>query len=216
MKRLFSSTLLLIFIFSICFPVLPHSNHPPDWEARDIAQRAKWNSEENLWRPEEKERLEDEEKRKKGAWQLLSIVLNPAMGAVVSASLVLDDMFGGRRCPLCKELVNTTWEHRNQCKRGHWYWGCHIMERNAHKWCLEHPTDCTICGGGGCHYCWDYDDDVPICVKCGARGAHHCTAPSPDPTPDPSPDPDPVPDPDPDDDGTPYCPYCKTGCSACQ
>lgn len=214
MKRLLSATLLFIFIFSTCLSTLPHSNHPSDWGAQDTARRANNKAEESLWRVTELERLQDEAAKEDAKWGLFTTILNPAMGAIISASMALDNLFGGKKCPRCKESVDLYFDHRAQCLAGHWFWNCSAIERGNHRYCPDHPTDCRRCSGAGCYLCWDPDNDVPICLKCGASGAHHCAVPDPDTDPEPDPDPDPEPDPDPDEEVCTIC-YGQGACYIC-
>lgn len=170
MKRL--SAAVIFLTFTLTLSTMPHNYHPSDYDAWDMARRAKLQTEENTWRADELERIQDEKDRN-GAIMTLFTLVNPTMGTIITISTSLDTLFGGKKCPKCKEQVESLWEHRKQCPTGHFYWGCVDTEASSHYHCPPHPTDCLRCYGTGCLYCYD-----PVkgyrCTKCLEYGAHHC------------------------------------------
>ena len=170
MKRL--SAIVIFLTFALTFSTMPHSYHPSDYDAWDMARRGKLQAEENTWRADELERIQDE-KDKNSAMMNLFTFINPTMGTIISISMTLDTIFGGKECPKCKEQVDSLWEHRRKCPAGHFHWGCVDVEASNHFFCPPHPTDCIRCYGTGCYHCHDPNKGNK-CLKCGEAGSHQC------------------------------------------
>jgi len=175
---------LVIFILSV-FVVLSaqsHQNHPPTWETDERVRNLEQRMAENEWRDANDAMMQSQKESdaaNQNAFGTIIGLLSTPFYVGWQTLVYLDSQLlhiGSLKCEICKEYVDSAYEHRTRCSAGHFYWGCHRQERINHKYCPDHPTDCRRCAGGGCYLCWDPDNNVAICLKCGESGAHHCSS----------------------------------------
>lgn len=172
MNRVFTSAILLIFIFTPILSTWSHKNHSDDWEIWDELRREKLFNRETRWRQDEQreiQRVKDEQNAIKALLGLLS----PSMGMLFVITDSLDTLWKGPDCPKCLEEQSDIWDHRVRCPAGHYYWSCVNVERSNHKYCPPHPTDCLRCYGTGCLYCY-HPHKGYRCTKCLEYGSHQC------------------------------------------